>query len=509
MDYVQEHPGLLAVGIAISSALIYNTLTKPRRSAPLPPGPRGLPLLGNLLDLPKSHSWETFALWGEKYGGIIHVVATGTNIIVINDADYAMAMLDKKSRLYSDRPMLMMAGKLVGWEEGPSLAPFGEHWQEYRKVFSQYMGSRSKMAAFEPVLQEESHDLLKNILADPNAWLDQCHKFSGTVVLRLAYGYKPAGREDRLMKLINEAMIQWSEMTASGAFAVDVFPILRFVPEWFPFAGWKKKIPKYRQTLQDMLNWPYDWVREEMTTGTAQESFLSDHLRSRPTVSAADEKMLKWAAAGIYAGGSDSTVASIESFILALTMHPTAQRKAQDELDAVVGTDRLPTLADREKLPYVEALYLEVMRCNPIGPIGLPHVLVEDDVHEGYFIPKGSMIITNVWQFFKDPKTYPDPLTFEPARFVTTKTHVKEKDPRDHLFGFGRRICPGIHLADASLWLACVSLLAGFDIQPPMKDGVPVFPSGKYRDGAISHPERFDCVIKPRSKAAEALIHSG
>jgi hypothetical protein len=95
-------------------------------------------------------------------------------------------------------------------------------------------------------------------------------------------------------------------------------------------------------------------------------------------------------------------------------MHPTAQRKAQDELDAVVGTDRLPTLADREKLPYVEALYLEVMRCNPIGPIGtstsailarcfrnhslgLPHVLVEDDVHEGYFIPKGSMIITNVW----------------------------------------------------------------------------------------------------------------
>jgi hypothetical protein len=73
--------------------------------------------------------------------------------------------------------MLMMAGKLVGWEEGPSLAPFGEHWQEYRKVFSQYMGSRSKMAAFEPVLQEESHDLLKNILADPNAWLDQCHKY--------------------------------------------------------------------------------------------------------------------------------------------------------------------------------------------------------------------------------------------------------------------------------------------------------------------------------------------
>ncbi|KAJ7446928.1 cytochrome P450 [Mycena galericulata] len=505
-DSLRNSGPVLALGLAAS--LVIYQLNK-GRSSKLPPGPRGLPLLGNIADLPKSHSWETYAKWGEKYGGIVHIVVTGTNIIVLNDAEYAISMLDKKSRLYSDRPTLTMAGSLVGWEEGPSLAPFGEAWSEYRRLFSQYMGSRSKIVAFEPVLQKQTREFLEQIIQDPSAWVDKCHKFAATVVLLLAYGYKPTESDDRLITLINDALAQWSEMTASNAFAVDVLPILRYVPEWFPFAGWKQKIPGYRKTLQDMLNWPYDWVGEQMAAGTARESFLFDHLQSKHNVvSAEEEKMLKWAAAGIYAGGSDSTVASLESFILALTMHPSAQKKAQAEIDRVVGTDRLPNFGDRENLPYVEGLYLEVMRANPIGPLGLPHVLVQDDIHNGYFIPKGSIIFTNVWQFFKDPRTYESPYEFRPERFITTETHTKEKDPRDHLFGFGRRICPGIHLADATLWLACVSILAAFDIQAPLKDGVAQIPPGNYLDGAISHPEPFDCVIKLRPEVEDIFSRS-
>jgi len=159
------------------------------------------------------------------------------------------------------------------------------------------------------------------------------------------------------------------------------------------------------------------------------------------------------------------------------------------------------------RLPYLEALYWEVIRAY-FGGIGPPHMLREDDVYNGYFIPKGAIILTNLWQFSKDPKIYANPEVFSPERFLASEGGVKEADPRDYIFGFGRRICPAKHFADASLWLACASVLATFDIRPPVKDGKPVLPSVKYTDGAIPHPEPFECVIKPRSKVAEALILS-
>ncbi|THH13653.1 hypothetical protein EW146_g6595 [Bondarzewia mesenterica] len=540
---------LLAAGLIGLSAFLYSRLGKKRAPAPLPPGPKGLPLLANIADLPQFQPWVTFAKWGETYGahvhrslpllhsplsncqselhtgGIVHVSALGKSIIVLNDAQYAIDMLDKKSRLYSDRPTLVMAGRLVGWDEGPALIPFCNTWSEYRRLFAHFMGTRSKIDAFVDVLEEETHAYLRRILADPGAWVKHSHKLAGAIVLTLAYGYKATDEDDRLVNLVNEAMDQFSETTATNAFAVDIFPILRYVPEWFPGAAWKKKVAKYRTTLQDMLNLPYDWVKQQMAAGTARPCFISNYLGNKQ-VTPEEEHILKWAAAGIYSGGADTTVAGIESFFLAMTFHTSEQQKAQAELGAVIGTDRLPTLADRARLPYFEALFTEVLRTYTFGPIGpsflphldfrrtsshnfsllpsfnflaceqeltdyciltgLPHVVQEDDVHNGYFIPKGSTIITNIWQFFKDPTTYADPEVFSPERFMASEGHAKERDPREYLFGFGRRICPGIHLADASMWLACASVLAAFDIRPYMKDGKPVLPSGKYMDGSIS-----------------------
>lgn len=497
-----------ALGFIGLSVLIYTLQVKKHAPAPLPPGPKGLPLLGNIVDLPRSQPWVTFANWGEIYGGIVHVSALGQSIIVLNDAQYALDMLDKKGRLYSDRPTLMMAGRLVGWDEGPALIQVSNTWSEYRRLFAQFMGTRAKIDAFKDVLHEETHGFMKRVLVDPEAWLRHSRKFAGSIVLTLAYGYKAADDEDdRMVKLVDEAMDQFSETTASNAFLVDVFPILRYIPEWFPGAAWKKKVPKYRRTLQDMLNLPYSWAKQQVEAGTARSSFLFDLLDNRQ-LTTQEEHVIKWAAAGIYSGGADTTVAGIECFFLAMTLQVFEQEKARAEIDEVVGTDRLPTLADRERLPYFEALFTEVLRVYTFGPIGLPHVPREDDVHEGYFIPKGSIVFTNMWQFFKDPKTYAHPENFSPGRFIASEGHPKERDPRDYLFGFGRRACPGVHLADASMWLLCVSLIAAFSIRPPVKDGEVILPSGKYMDGSISHPEPFECVIKPRSRAAEALVRA-
>ncbi|KIJ65809.1 hypothetical protein HYDPIDRAFT_109838 [Hydnomerulius pinastri MD-312] len=485
----------VALGVLASGVLLFRARSSGTR---LPPGPKGLPLLGNVADLPTTQPWVTFAELGRKYGGIVYLNALGNSIIILNDAKYALDMLDKKGRKYSDRPTLIMAGDLVGWGEGPALIPLSETWSEYRRLFAQFMGSKSKIDGFQSVLQDEARILINNIRTHPEEWIKHGRRFAGGIVLKMAYGYTAEIENDPLVKLVDDAMDQFSETTAPNAFMVDIIPILRYVPQWIPGAGWKQKAAAYRRTLTDTLNVPYNLVKQHMAAGTAKPSFVSNALENT-TLNPKIERSIQWAAVGIYGGGADTTAAGLECFILGMTLHAAEQTKAQAELDAVLGFGNLPTLSDRSRLPYVEALYIEVLRKYTFGSIGLPHVVAEDDVHEGYFIPKGTMIITNVWQFFNDPKTYQNPEVFNPGRFLARDGASKETDPRQYLFGFGRRRCPGIHLADASMWLACASILAFLEVRPPMKDGKPILPDARFMDGSISHPAPFECVIRPRA----------
>jgi cytochrome P450 len=87
----------------------------------------------------------------------------------------------------------------------------------------------------------------------------------------------------------------------------------------------------------------------------------------------------------------------IYTFFFFMLKHPDIQRKAQAELDMIVGNDRLPTLADRQRLPYVDAVVKEVMRCGQVFPLGVAHILTEDDLYDGYLLPKGSIILPNIW----------------------------------------------------------------------------------------------------------------
>ncbi|KAG2739378.1 cytochrome P450 [Suillus brevipes Sb2] len=161
---------------------------------------------------------------------------------------------------------------------------------------------------------------------------------------------------------------------------------------------------------------------------------------------------------------------------LAITAFPDLQKKAQAEIDAVVGPDRPPSFADRNSLPYIEALVKEVLRWNVISPTGFPHRVTEDDVHDGYYIPKGSMVLSNIWSMLNDQRTYAKPSQFNPERFLANDGKEPEIDPRTIGFGFGRRICPGLHLADASIWISAAMSLAVFDISKIVEDGIEITP---------------------------------
>ncbi|KAF8623889.1 hypothetical protein AX15_006144 [Amanita polypyramis BW_CC] len=189
-----------------------------------------------------------------------------------------------------------------------------------------------------------------------------------------------------------------------------------------------------------------------------------------------------------------------------MVLYPDIQKQAQAEIDAVIGNDRLPTIEDRGKLPYVSALAMEVLRWHIVAPTGGPHRAMKDDIHDGYFIPKGAIVLPNVWKMGHDASIYKSPWSFDPARFIKTEDHEPEPDPRSICFGFGRRICPGRILGDVSTFISCAMTLAVFDITPYTKDGKPVIPDLEQSTGVISHTSKFKCNIVPRSQEALALV---
>jgi cytochrome P450 len=129
-----------------------------------------------------------------------------------------------------------------------------------------------------------------------------------------------------------------------------------------------------------------------------------------------------------------------------MVMYPAVQWKAQKEIDRVIGSNRLPHLMDNDSLPYIQRIVKETTRWMPLIPMGLPHKSDVEDVYDGYYIPKGSMLMTAVWWYAHDPAVYTDPGTFEPDQYIEPHS---EPNPEDFVFGYGRRACPGKHLSDS------------------------------------------------------------
>jgi len=218
------------------------------------------------------------------------------------------------------------------------------------------------------------------------------------------------------------------------------------------------------------------------------------------------EEMIAGALASMYSAGTDTTVGAIKTFLVAMLLYPDIRRKAQDELDSVVGRERLPTFEDRPGLPFVDAICKEVLRWRPVSPLAIPHAVTEDDMYAGFFIPKGAVVIPNTWAILHDPATYPEPDLFKPERFLNADGSLRDDPTLISVFGFGKRICPGRHFVDASLFIFIASLLSIFNMESG-RDGGDKLSDYTYTGGAIiSFPNQFPCSFVPRDKRARELI---
>ncbi|KAL1661014.1 cytochrome P450 [Schizophyllum commune] len=490
----------------VGAALLAVVLLRRRRSLPLPPGPPSLPIIGGLLSMPNEREWLTFAEWGRTYGDICSVSVLRQTMIIINSPRIAMDLLDRRSAIYSDRPSIAFGGDFVGWSRTTFLLPYGARHRASRRFMQQVIGTQSAVHKFDKIEETEIGKFLKNLLDTPDDFAEHVRHMTGSIILRMSYGYYALPREDPFIKLANEATEQFALATSPGGFLANLVSPLLSLPDWSPGVGFKSIGRAWRETLDRKADSPYDFVKSQIDLGTAEPSFTTNLLDARKNITPDEEFDLKWSAASLYSGGADTTVAFINAFCRFMASNPHVQSRAQAELDSVVGTDRLPTMADRSALPYVNTLVSEVLRSHVVVPTGAPHRVTEDDVYEGYLIPKGSLIMPVLWSMLHDERTYRHPMEFWPDRFLATEGRPPEKDPRTICFGFGRRICPGRELADISLFLACASILSVFEIRK-WKDGdVEVAPVEGQTSGSISHPLPFKCSIRPRSAKAAALI---
>jgi len=169
-----------------------------------------------------------------------------------------------------------------------------------------------------------------------------------------------------------------------------------------------------------------------------------------------------------------------------MAIHPEIQKKAQKEIDQLLGGERLPRLSDQDDLPYIWALVKEIYRWHVPLPISIPKLLREDDVYKGYHLPKGATVMENVWAVFYDPVAYPEPHIFNPERFLKDgKLDRSVRDPDDRVFGSSRRICPGKFFANRTIFLRVATVLATFNIEPGVNEKGEVESEVKFHEGIV------------------------
>ncbi|KAF9525565.1 OrdA protein [Crepidotus variabilis] len=491
------------LSIAIAGYALYNYISSRKpQGRPLPPGPKGFPVVGNVADLPTEQEWQTYASWGRKWGGLVHISLLGQPLIIVNSYKY-LEEFEKKGAIYSDRPTLEMGGELVGYSRMLVLTRYGPRFREYRKHFSRFVGPNPTQELY-PLIEQATHKFLKNTLLDPKNLNANLRRMAGGIIMKVAYGYDVKDENDEFVELVERANTNFSKSTVPGAFIVDVFPALKYLPEWLPGMKFLSLAREWRQLTDENADLPFEFTKKQVESGSSKASLVSTGLQeqSHPTKEYIHE--LKWAAASMYAGGADTTVSAEYAFFLAMVLFPDVQKRAQAEIDAVVGDERLPSLADKPNLPYVSAIITEVLRWNSVGPLGAPHTAMEDGYINGFFVPKDSMIIANLWNMLHDSELYPDPFTFNPERYLGSSP---QQDPRKITFGFGRRICPGMYLAEASLFACVAKALATLNVEKALDaQGSPIIPVHEMTDGVISYPKPFQCSIKPRSAKASSLI---
>ncbi|PON22939.1 hypothetical protein TGAM01_v208194 [Trichoderma gamsii] len=452
--------------IALISFAIYHQLFRSKKKN-LPPGPKGLPIVGNVLDLPPKGvpdyiHWKSVT---DKYGPIASVTIMGRHLIFIADKQDAQEILDKKSSASSGRPAFEFS-KYSGFGKMIPIHQQTREFKVHRKFMHKGLGTKLIVSKHADILELHTGLLLQDTLKAPEQILRHLEIHADAVMLRILYGYNtsPHG-DDPLVKLSDHVVANFFRACDAFGRLIEYLPAVKWLPDGLPGTAFKAEARQHNRNASVYAEEPYQFARRQLASHKNTTSFIArliqEHTTDAGELNEADAHAIKWSAAGLQVGGSETTVTVTRTFILAAIMFPEIQQKAREEVDRVTGGTRLPVLADQEQMPYISAIFAEALRFFPTAPLGFPHAMSEDMTYKGYDLPKGSILLPEIFEFCHDPSIYRDPYKFDPDRFLEPRN---EPSPFWTVFGFGRRICPGRHLADATLFLNIACLVAFFDL---------------------------------------------
>ncbi|PWY94256.1 cytochrome P450 [Aspergillus sclerotioniger CBS 115572] len=477
----------------------------------IPKGPWGLPILGSFPFLTK-YPELTLDYWARTYGALYSIWLGNQLFVIVSDPKIAKDLMVTHGKVFSSRKQSYIKSQTVFAGRGITTTPYNGRWRvrKHRRIANTWLNQRA-VDSYSSILDRESKSLIKALLDESQAGTlpinPQPH--AGRCILNgmttISFGFRFNSIDHPFVRRALKINREYMNCTAPMSNLVDFIPVLQALPSSLYRRG-KKLHHELVETYGGLLH----EIDQKMQQGEEVPDCLAKtivEVREKEGLDNLDMAML---ASAFMIGGVETTFAILQWFCALIPAYPEIQIKAQAELERVVGRERLPTIEDQDNLPYCRAIIKEVERLyNPLW-LGTPHSTSEDFVYRGQLIPKDTVVVLNTWTLHHDPARYCSPEEFKPERYINDSLSSAESanvtDPmqRDHwIFGVGRRICPGVLVAERELYLNISRMLWAFNMHELPKEPINL---RKYDGLSGRSPAPFRIQLTPRDEnVAKAL----
>ncbi|KAL1543455.1 unspecific monooxygenase [Salvia divinorum] len=450
--------------IAASIAWICILISRARKSGKLPPGPYGPPFIGNILHLgPKPH--RSLAKLSHKYGPVMSLKLGSITTVVISSAETAKLVLQKHDSSFSNRSIPLAVTALRHDEFSIAWLPVGNQWRKLRKICREQMFSAPRLDSCEG-LRREKLQKLRDFVAercDRGKAVD-VGEAAFTTSLNLMSASLFSAESARFDSESSQEMkeVVWGVMKSVGTpnFA-DYFPLLKPADPQGILKATEFNFGKLFAKLDEIID---EKLRSRGEKRDLMEALLDIHQRDEAQLSRDDIRHLLL---DLFVAGTDTTSGTVEWAMTELIRNPEKMIKLRNEIRSFMSENGQQQVqeSDIPSLPYLQAVVKETFRLHPAAPFLLPHKASSDVEINGYIVPENSQILINVWASGRDPGIWKNPDEFLPERFLNENGGVDFKG-RDFVlipFGAGRRICPGLPLADRMVHQMLVTFVGNYE----------------------------------------------
>ncbi|KAI1426463.1 putative cytochrome P450 [Xylaria sp. FL1777] len=486
-----------------------------RRPKDFPPGPPTFPILGNIHLVPNHDVHLQFQKWAQEYGPVCSVMLGSKTMILLSSDRAVKDILDKRSAVSSDRMDLYMGQTLASGGLRVLMMRYGQTWRMIRRILHHRLNIYAA-CSFEPYQVLEARQLMCDILNEPERFTENVRRYANSITTATTFGYRVTTYEDAHFQELFKVFGEFVLLAQTGVASIlDYMPTLRLLPAWV--LPPKKRARAHHEREKTLYRYHWDKTKASiLSSGSSNPSFSVGLVKEQDKHGFSDD-FASYITGTLLEAGSDTTSNTLIGFLCAMLLFPDVQRRAQAEIDRVIGVDRMPVPEDEMQLQYIRGCVKESLRWMPTTILGaIPHALTQDEYYMGFRLPKGAGLLNNVYTIHNDATRYPHPRQFDPERFKDDKQSFfdaatnPDVSKRDHFaFGAGRRICPGIHVAERSLFIAIATLLWAFNFRCPVdENGNEVTPDPtKVTQGFVCAPMPFKAVITPRDKRRASIVY--